>query len=66
VSAARKLPPSPSQLEGARQRVLLAEGECAHWDFENPGGDSHNCCRELRAASAHLRVLRQRFKEALS
>lgn len=52
------------EIARARSRVLLAEGECPHWDFESDG-DGHACCDELAAARAELQRLRDRFHRAV-
>jgi hypothetical protein len=51
--------PLQARIRDARARLSIAEGECAHWDYENTEGGTHACCEELRAATESLKRLRR-------
>lgn len=49
-------------LKAARERVARAREECPHWDYETDGApeSDYECCREVRAARAQVKMLRKR------
>ena len=40
-----------------------AADACTHWDYENPGGSSYECCRVLRIADEKKRNARLAAKK---
>lgn len=51
------------ELANARRVAYAAAQECPHWDYENPGGDEHACCKAMRDADQDVRVLRRQLTE---
>ena len=41
---------------------LTLQGECAHWDYENPDGVGVACCNDMQRAKENC----QRIKKRLS
>jgi hypothetical protein len=44
-----------SRLNVAFRANVAAQQACPHWDYENPDGLDHDCCRAMREAHAELR-----------
>ncbi len=49
------------RLAAAKRRLLDAEGECPHWDYDQDG-DGHDCCDEVRLARREVRLARAALK----
>lgn len=50
-----------ARLDAARQRLRIAEADCAHWDYETDG-HGHACCDEMTEAREELRAARAAVK----
>jgi hypothetical protein len=47
------------RLQNARRTSGAAQENCPHWDYENPDGGEHECCRRLRECADEVRRARE-------
>lgn len=52
--------PRTTPLIALRHDYLAAQERCLHWDYENPDGSHHPCCREMNAAEDAYRAAKRR------
>lgn len=52
------------RLQAAINAVILAEQDCAHWDYEDDGDAGLACCDRLHSAKRELRLAREAAKAA--
>lgn len=52
---------SISQYRNARRAYLDTQGECAHWDYENPEGAGLSCCIAMNTAKDTMQRLKTKM-----